>query len=112
VTADGALDVEVDVQRGIQLAADEQIEVFRIVQEGLANARKHAGATRVEVLIGEHDGHRVVRVSDDGAGFDGEHEGAGQGLRNMRLRAESVEAAFAVRSTPGLGTALELTLRA
>jgi signal transduction histidine kinase len=112
VTADGALEVEVEVQRGIQLAPDEQIEVFRIVQEGLVNARKHAHATRVEVLIGEDDGRRVVRVSDDGAGFDGEHEGAGQGLRNMRLRAESVEAAFAVRSAPGLGTALELTLRA
>ena len=113
VTSDGALDVEVDVQRGIQLAPDEQIEVFRIVQEGLANARKHAGATRVEVLIGEDGGRRVVRISDDGAGFEHEaHDGAGQGLKNMRLRAESVRAAFAVRSAPGLGTAVELTLRA
>jgi signal transduction histidine kinase len=111
VTADGTLDVEVDVQRGVQLAADEQIEVFRIVQEGLANARKHARASCVQVTIGERDGRRVVHIRDDGAGFEGEHAGAGQGLKNMRLRAESIQAAFAVRSRRGLGTALELTLR-
>jgi signal transduction histidine kinase len=112
VTADGSLDVEVDVQRGIQLAPDEQIEVFRIVQEGLANARKHARANRVDVFIGERDGRRVVRVRDDGAGFGDEHDGAGQGLKNMRLRAESIRGALAIRSVPGRGTAVELTLRA
>ena len=49
LTADGALEVELEIQDGIRLAPDEQIEVFRIVQEGLANARKHAGARRAEV---------------------------------------------------------------
>jgi signal transduction histidine kinase len=112
VTADGSLDVEVEVQRGVQLAPDEQIEVFRIVQEGLANARKHAGASRVEVLIGEAHGRRIVRLRDDGAGFDGEHTGAGQGLKNMGARAASIEGALAIRSARGAGTALELTLRA
>lgn len=112
LTADGALDVEVEIEEGVQLAPDEQIEVFRIVQEGLANARKHARASRAEVLIGERDGRRLVRVRDDGSGFDGEPAGAGQGLKNMRSRAESIEGAFSIRSVPGRGTALELTLRA
>ena len=44
LTADGELDVEVDIDPDVRLAPDEQIEVFRIVQEGLANARRHAGA--------------------------------------------------------------------
>jgi signal transduction histidine kinase len=112
LTADGALDVEVEIDEGIQLAPDEQIEVFRIVQEGLANARKHAGAGRAEVLIGQRDGRRIVRVRDDGSGFAGEPTDAGQGLKNMRSRAESIEGTFAIRSKPGRGTALELTLRA
>jgi signal transduction histidine kinase len=112
LTADGALDVEVEMEHGVQLAPDEQIEVFRIVQEGLANARKHAGAARAEVLIGQRDGRRIVRVRDDGSGFDGVPEGAGQGLKNMRSRAESIEGAFSIRSAPGRGTALEVTLRA
>ena len=45
LTADGELEVEVDVDRSVRLAPDEQIEVFRIVQEGLGNARRHAGAS-------------------------------------------------------------------
>ncbi|MGH3102810.1 MAG: sensor histidine kinase [Gaiellaceae bacterium] len=112
LTADGELDVEVEIDPATRLAPDEQIEVFRIVQEGLANARRHAGARRAEVEIGEHNGRRVVRVRDDGSGFDGEEAAAGQGLRNMRARAASIEGAFRISSRPGLGTALEVTLRA
>ena len=112
LTADGALDVELDVDPTIRLAPDEQIEIFRIVQEGLANVRKHAHATRAEVTIGMRDDDRFVTIEDDGEGFDGELSSAGQGLRNMRARAESIEGGFSLRSTPGRGTALEVVLRA
>ena len=97
---------------GILLAPDEQIEVFRIVQEGLANVRKHAGAHHAEVWIGQRLGRRIVSVRDDGVGFDGEGAAAGQGLKNMRLRADTIEGGFALRSRPGRGTALEVVLRA
>ncbi len=112
LTADGVLEVDVEVDRATVLAPDEQIEVFRIVQEGLANVRKHAGARRAEVRVGERLGRRVVTVHDDGVGFDGVPDPAGQGIRNMRLRAETIEGGFALRSHPGRGTALELVLRA
>src|SRR6185312_9021123 len=56
LTADGELEVELEIDSGVRLAPDEQIELFRIVQEGLANARKHANARRAEVHIGEHAG--------------------------------------------------------
>lgn len=112
LTADGALEVDVEIDRSILLAPDEQIEVFRIVQEGLANVRKHAGAQRAEVWIGQRLGRRVVSVRDDGVGFDGEDAAAGQGLKNMRLRAKTIEGGFALRSNPGRGTALEVVLRA
>jgi len=111
LTADGALDVELEIDPSIHLAPDEQIEIFRIVQEGLANVRKHASATRAEVWIVERDGERVVTIRDDGTGFEGETE-AGQGLRNIRARAASIEGGFSLRSRPGLGTALEVVLRA
>ena len=61
LTADGELAVDLEIDAGVRLAPDEQIEVFRIVQEGLANVRKHAGATRAEVRIGERNGQRLVR---------------------------------------------------
>jgi signal transduction histidine kinase len=112
LTADGLLEVDLEIQDGIRLAPDEQIEVFRIVQEGLANARKHAGAGRAVVEIAERAGERFVTVVDDGSGFDEEEIAAGQGLKNMRARAASIGGGFRLVSAPGRGTALEVVLRA
>jgi len=112
LTADGVLEVDIEIDPRILLAPDEQIEVFRIVQEGLANVRKHAGAQRAEVWIGQRLGRRIVTVSDDGVGFDGAEAAAGQGLKNMRLRAKTIDGGFNLRSRPGRGTALEVVLRA
>lgn len=112
LTADGALEVELDIDPATHLAPDEQIEVFRIVQEGLANVRKHAGAQRADVVIGiRDDGERFVTVRDDGKGLT-ESDGAGQGLKNIRKRTESIEGGLTVTSRPGRGTALEVVLRA
>ena len=112
LTPDGELEVELEVDPRVALAPDEQIEVFRIVQEGLANVRKHAGARHAEVSIGERDGQRVVSVRDDGEGFEDLVDGAGQGLENIRARSVAIDGAFDVRSHPGLGTELVVTLRA
>ena len=112
LTADGALDVELEIDEAVELAPDEQIEVFRIVQEGLANVRKHARAGRAWVTIGDHDGSRLVRIRDDGAGFAAETDGAGQGLKNMQARSASIGGGLRIRSRPGLGTVVEVALRA
>ncbi|MDQ5821805.1 MAG: histidine kinase [Actinomycetota bacterium] len=111
LTADGQLEVELEIDPDTHLAPDEQIEVFRIVQEGLANVRKHAGARRAEVVIGQRGGDRFVKVRDDGKGLS-ESDGAGQGLKNIRKRTESIEGGLTVTSKPGFGTALEVVLRA
>jgi signal transduction histidine kinase len=112
LTADGALEVDVEIDPSILLAPDEQIEVFRIVQEGLANVRKHAGARRADVWIGQRLGRRIVSVRDDGVGFEGEEAPAGQGLKNMRQHAKTIDGGFVLRSRPGAGTSLEVVLRA
>jgi signal transduction histidine kinase len=111
LTADGQLEVELEIQEGIRLAPDEQIEVFRIVQEGLANARKHARARQAEVRIEERAGERFVTVIDDGSGFDERDIAPGQGLKNIRARAASIGGGFRLVSAPGRGTALEIVLR-
>jgi signal transduction histidine kinase len=111
LTADGQLEVDLEIDPTVRLAPDEQIEVFRIVQEGLANVRKHANARRAEVLIGVRDHERFVSVRDDGAGFDGQATAAGQGLKNIRARTENIEGGFTLTSKPGFGTALEVVLR-
>jgi signal transduction histidine kinase len=112
LTSDGELDVELEIDPAVVLAPDEQIEIFRIVQEGLANVRRHAGARRAAVTIGRRMGRRVVTVEDDGRGFDGEGVTDGQGLQNIRRRASAIDGGFRLSSTPGRGTALEVVLRA
>jgi signal transduction histidine kinase len=111
LTADGALEVEVEIDPTVRLGPDEQIEVLRIVQEGLANARRHAGAAHAWVQIGGRADGRFVTVRDDGEGFEPDTVDGGQGLRNMRERAASIGGAFSVRSAPGRGTSLEVVLR-
>jgi signal transduction histidine kinase len=111
LTADGQLDVDLEIERGVELGPDEQIEIFRIVQEGLANVRRHAGARKAAVLIGFRNGERVVRIVDDGRGFDEGSDQSGQGLHNIRARASAIGGGFRLATTPGGGTALEVVLR-
>ena len=111
LTADGELEVELDVDPQVRLAPDEQIEVFRIVQEGLGNARRHAGASHVDLSISQRTGRRVVTVSDDGVGFDESAVVGGQGVENMRVRAEAIHGQLTLRSARGRGTAIEVVLR-
>lgn len=111
LTSDGTLEVELDIDTGVHLAPDEQIEVFRIVQEGLSNTRRHADARKAWLTIARRGVDRLVSLYDDGTGFDAPTDGAGQGLRNMRSRATAIGGAFTLRSVPGRGTALEVVLR-
>ncbi len=113
LTADGELEVELEIDPEIRLAPDEQIEIFRIVQEGLGNVRRHAHTHQASVAIGRRpSGERFVTIEDDGTGFAAKTVDGGQGLRNMRQRAASIDGGISIRSVPGIGTALEVVLRA
>ena len=78
--------------------------LFRIVQEAIANAAKHAGAETVTVELDEDEGEARVSVSDDGRGFDAGSAGAGFGLQTMRERIEETGGRLEVESAAGLGT--------
>ena len=60
--------------------------LYRLVQESLTNAVRHAGASRVEIDVTERDGSLDVTVTDDGRGFDAESRSTGFGLIGMRER--------------------------
>ena len=97
---------------GMPLAPEVQIQVLHVIQEALSNIRKHSGATRVEVDV-EQDPVWRFRVRDHGSGFelgDGAGDETHVGLRIMRERAQRIGAALEVRSTPGSGTEVILTL--
>ncbi|MGV9939619.1 sensor histidine kinase [Streptomyces sp. NPDC003401] len=90
-------------------ALDPQTELvlYRVVQESLTNAARHAGADRVEVSLSSADGALLLAVTDDGHGTGIAHEGAG--IRGMRERALLVGATLDIVSQP-TGTQVRLTV--
>jgi two-component system sensor histidine kinase UhpB len=94
-----------------ELGADEQIVVYRVVQEALNNIAQHAAAHTVTVDLRRADGRKMLRVTDDGRGFnDAAEDGPGLGITGMRERARLAGGRLRVRSRPGHGTVVELTL--
>lgn len=111
------VEVALDIDHGAMsdLPDDVSGTIYRVVQEALANVRRHARADRVEVSIHHRDGAIVGSVVDDGVGFDpGQASDPGHvGLRLMRDRAEHVGGDLTVSSGPPGGTVVrfELPLR-
>jgi two-component system sensor histidine kinase UhpB len=79
-----------------KLAPEIELAVYRIAQESLTNVARHAHASRVTIALERGHDSVVLRVVDDGRGFDGAPEEHG-GLRNMRERALLVEGALAIK---------------
>src|ERR1700761_4894234 len=92
-------------------ALDEQQEaaLYRVAQEALHNALRHAGAGRITVALSRSPRRVILEVADDGNGFaPGAPEGLG--FASMRGRAEAAGGTLTIRSTPGGGTAVRLAV--
>jgi signal transduction histidine kinase len=90
-------------------AEEARVSFYRIAQEGVSNVRKHANATHVEVRLTSADGGLLLRIADDGDGFDPSEKAAPGhlGLTTITERAELAGGWCRVRSRPGAGTVLE-----
>lgn len=103
-------EVLVSGERRLPLAVEE--EIYRIVQEGLANVVKHARAREVRVLIDFHPDTFRLELIDDGAGFDRESasQSGGVGLQSMQERAGRLGGSLEIESAAGQGTRIILTV--
>jgi len=85
-----------------------------VVQEALANVRKHASATKATIKISRQDGNLSVEIADDGVGFDPARPRVGErprfGLATMRERAAGVGGTLEVLAAPGTGTTVRIRL--
>jgi PAS domain S-box-containing protein len=88
----------------VNLPAKEGVELLRILQEALANVRRHSAARNVEVGLRTDDEAILIEVADDGRGFDPGSARAGIGLSSMGERVEGLGGKIEVRSRPGEGT--------
>jgi signal transduction histidine kinase len=95
-----------------QLSGEQSASVFHIAQEALANARKHAGAREIDVILQSRlDGVDLV-IHDEGRGFDRSADFAPehQGLRNMEQRAREARGQLSIDSAPGAGTTVRFRI--
>ena len=90
---------------------EQTTAVFRIVQEALINAARHAGASAVRIVMSETPGHMSVKVHDNGRGITGrELDDPGSiGLLGMRERAELIGGQLQITAQRGKGTAILIT---
>ncbi len=97
-----------------RLSPNAEVQLLRIVQEALANVRKHAGARRANVRLAEGDGFLVAIVEDDGSGFDPDALGRTTvprfGLATMRERAEELGGSLELLRREGGGTLVRAVL--
>jgi PAS domain S-box-containing protein len=109
MNAGNRLFVEVDAD-GFNATEDEELELafYRIVQEQLSNILKHAGATRVSILLRQMEDGLFLSIRDDGKGFDPAAKAPGIGLENIRRRAAALNGELKILSAPGKGCELML----
>ncbi|MCE7082259.1 GAF domain-containing sensor histidine kinase [Streptomyces sp. ST2-7A] len=93
------------------LTPDREEALLRVAREALHNALRHADPQRVDVTLDRRGGRTVLRVIDDGAGFDPDtvrRAGRRLGLVSMRDRAQAVGGTLTITSAPGRGTVVEM----
>jgi signal transduction histidine kinase len=105
------LKVDLQLHGRLELASTVEMELYRIVQEALNNAVRHARAESITVGVDAGDGTVTITVRDDGVGFDPAARAIRErrlGLTSMRERAESLGGEFIVETAPGAGTTVRV----
>jgi ligand-binding sensor domain-containing protein/two-component sensor histidine kinase len=93
-------------QQNVKVGTEVRREVFLIFKEGVNNIVKHSGCRSVEVALHINRGVIVLKLIDDGQGFDEARSDGGQGLASMRRRAEKLGGELMVISRAGAGTSI------
>jgi signal transduction histidine kinase len=106
----------VDVQLKVDPGADSLPDayrtcIYRVVQEALTNCARHAGAKQIQLTFGSVGDALRLTIHDDGVGFDRSSRTLrGMGLLGMEERVRELGGRFAVKSSPGIGTEIEVEL--
>jgi ligand-binding sensor domain-containing protein len=95
----------------IKLSMHERKNLYLIFKEGIHNLVKHSRCYSASVGMKIHDNTVTLRITDDGIGFDPVLSNIGNGLKNMRKRADSIGAAYSIESEIGKGTTITVQLR-
>jgi signal transduction histidine kinase len=102
----------IDEPVAARLSLPQRAHALQFAREAVSNALRHGGATEVRVSLQARGSSAVLAVEDNGRGFDPAHRSGngGRGLENLAGRARELGAEFQIRSAPGQGTQVTLTL--
>lgn len=105
------IDYQIDIDKniaGYTLNSDFQYDIFMIFKEALNNVVKYANATKVTVKFFTENNQLKLAITDNGVGFDNQSEKSGNGLKNMKNRAEKLNGNLNITTSFGKGTRVEL----
>jgi two-component system sensor histidine kinase UhpB len=102
------MELDLKLEEVQDLNMEQRRNIYLIFKEAVNNAVKYSGGTLLQVLL-KQSGHSIIlQVSDNGKGFDPNSPKNGNGLRNMRRRAEELQAKLDIHSSPDQGTMIHL----
>lgn len=101
------IDVEIEWEK---IENNIKINMYRILQESLQNINKYANAKNIKIEIKKNDKNLKLTVADDGVGFSVKKKSKGIGMQNMLSRAEASHGILDVKSKPGRGTSITITV--
>lgn len=109
----GSIRIQWRVEEGLPLnhtfSSIAGINMYRCIQEAFNNAVKHAIPTQILLELSKPGGELLIKISDDGSGFDVDSHKPGNGLANMKKRIDEIGGRLSVSSTKGTGTTVQLS---
>jgi signal transduction histidine kinase len=103
-----AIPVELDVSTDVSIPQPIEVAAYFVASEGLANASKHAEASRIELSLAQIEGRLLLAIRDDGVG--GADPARGSGLVGLTDRVEALGGSLDIESRPGAGTQITVRL--
>jgi signal transduction histidine kinase len=103
-----AIPVALDIRTDTRLPAPIEVAAYYVMSEALANAAKHAQASRIDISVTPRDGHLMLSIRDDGIG--GADRRRGSGLVGLTDRVEALGGSISIESPPGAGTRITAEL--
>lgn len=110
INATHDLYIHLSTPEEIALTNEKQIILFRIIQEAIQNTIKHANASNIHVIISTSDQSLVLKIIDDGKGFNIPKQSSGLGLTNMRQRTQLLGGTIKWDSTENNGCTIEIEI--
>ncbi len=94
----------------IRLDKHVELQIFRVIQEALHNIQRHSEAKIIDIQILKEETNLIITIDDNGKGFDLNQQFSGNGIKNMKMRMDSVNGLFDISSQRGKGTHILLSV--